>query len=214
MCATGGQLAALPWDMRRLLLVAVAACGHSHPAMPDSRPAADAPGEGDAAVPADAAPDAALDAPAGFVIPPTDLGMVTITGTCTDTYRGWSFNDATGCSPDDRTSTGAANRQITIATDATAGYDLTTMLRYDPIENVYYDPYTVTLSQAQPTAQEVASPGCDPIYGTCIEHDWTLAAHSLVLATHSLHDNSSPTPLPQCWEYYYEKIDCTFELDW
>ena len=198
-------------EMRRLLLLlAIAACGHTHPSLPDSRPALDGPGEVDA--PSSA--DAAIDAPAGFVLPPTDLGTLTVGGTCTDVYHGWSFNDTTGCSPDDRSSTGPSSRQITIASDPMGGYQMTTMLRYDPVEHVYYDPYTVTLSQAQPTAREVGNPSCDPIYGTCLEHDWTLAAHSLVLATHSLHDNSSPSPLPQCWEYYSEKIDCTFELDW
>jgi hypothetical protein len=165
-------------------------------------------------VDAPSSPDAALDAPDGFVLPPVDLGMLTVAGTCTDTYRGWSFNDATGCTPNDHTSTGASSRQITIASDGMGGYQMTTMLLYDSLENRWYDPYTVTLSQAQPTAQQLNNPNCNPIYGTCIEHDWTLAAHSLVLVTHSLHDNSSSTPLPQCWEYYYEKIDCTFELDW
>jgi hypothetical protein len=196
--------------MRRLLPLVLAACGHSHPATVDAMPAStDAP-----SALLDAAADASPDASTDFVIPPMDVGMISVSGSCTDVYHGWGFNDATGCSPVNRTYTNGDTRQITIAADGQGGYQLTTMLLYDALENLWYDPYTVTVSQAQPTARKVNSPNCNPIYGTCVEHDWTLAPHSLALATHSLHDNSSSTPLPQCWEYYYEKIDCTFELDW
>jgi hypothetical protein len=179
---------------RLLFLAAITACGHSHPDRADARPAPDTPGMADAPGPLDAAPDA----PGGFVIPATDLGMLTVPGTCTDTYRGWSLDDANACTANNHTSSGLSSRQITIASDGTGGYQMSTML--------IHDPYTVTLSHAQPAAQQVSNVSCNPIYGTCIEHDWTLAAHSLVLVTHSLHDNSSSTPLPQCWEYYYEKI--------
>lgn len=140
--------------------------------------------------------------------------MITISGTCTEVYRGWAFNDATGCTPDDRSSTGPSMRQITIASDGSGGYQITTMFRYDSLEHVWYDPYTIDVSQAQPAASQKTPPTCNPIYGTCIDHEWQLAAHSLVLHTDYLHDNSSGTPLPQCWEYYYDDNACTFELDW
>jgi hypothetical protein len=172
--------------------------------MPDSRPADSRPAES-GTFDAFSSPDAPRDAPDGFVLPPMDLGTMTVPGTCTDAYRGWSFDDGSGCSADDHTRSGPSSRQISIVSDGMGGYQITTTLGA---------PYTVTVSQAQPTAHQVTSSTCDPIYGTCVEHDWTLAAHSLVLVSHSLHDNSSSTPPPQCWEYYYEKIDCTFELDW
>ena len=52
------------------------------------------------------------------------------------------------------------------------------------------------------------------IYGTCVTHVWTLAPHALHLATTSLHDNDSSTPIGQCWEYHYDKIDCGFDFTW
>ncbi len=141
--------------------------------------------------------------------------MITITGSCDYVSHGWSFDDATGCSPTGSSGTTPTTRQITIAQMGT-GYAVTTFLRNDPLTGMPYDYYTVDLSEAQPTATYGTPPGCDPIYGTCIEHDWTLAAHSLDLATHGLHDNwtGSSAQTTQCWEYSYFKSDCTFTITW
>jgi hypothetical protein len=191
--------------MKRLLFV-LAACGHSHPAtsVDAAAPAGDAAELADAAAPDAAAPDA----PPGFVIPPADLGMQQVPGACTTTYRGWAFNDATGCTPNDYTEPSQPTRQITIA-QMGALYDVTTGIFFDGTS-----PYTVELGTSQPTATKINNVTCNPIYGTCITHTWTLTAHALTLATTYLHDNSSPSPIPQCWEYYYQRTDCTFALSW
>lgn len=189
-------------------MVLAMGCGHSARVATDG--GSDTGATADAANPlADATgptADAAPDGPPPWAeIPPGDLGAITLTGTCSNVYRGWSFSDAFGCSPDDTMSTGAATRQVTIAGDGSGGYLMTTAWTDEPT--------TIDISQATPmvTAGDLAT--CDPI-GQCIEHDWTLSAHSLALATHFLHDNSSSVAIPQCWEYYYQSQDCTFTLAW
>jgi hypothetical protein len=133
-------------------------------------------------------------------IPPEDLGTVELPGSCMITYRGWSAN---GCTPIDSITARQTIRQVSI-TRRGALYAVTTS---NPQGS-----YTVQLGANQTHARN--SPACDPVQGTCVKHAWTLGPSSLELTTTSLHDNSSPTPLPQCSEHYYRQEECSFVLSW
>jgi hypothetical protein len=199
-----------------LVWMVAAACGHGGaPAAVDAS-SADASDRDDAnaaidALAIDVGPDACASC---WQLPATDVGPISIVGTCTYADKGWTFNDATGCHPYDYEGMQSPSRSLTIAAEP-GGYAITTTLMVDPETNQPYDPYTVELGAAMPTATEQTNP-CNPIYGTCVEHDWTMTADSLVLATHSLHDNysGSTSATTQCWEYTYVKQDCTFTIAW
>ena len=204
---------------RALTCLALIACG------PGPRLAGDAAGASpspDGAAIADAsspdapaiAPiDASPDAPVFTAIPPGDLTALTLQGACTEVYKGWTLDQFDNCVANDRTGPFQQARPFAIADDGNGGYQITGYALYDSLGERWDEPYTIDISPRQPTAQYFFNPTCE-LPGECVEHDYTLNPRSLVIATHFLHDNYGSPPPPQCWEYYYDKQDCTFELDW
>jgi hypothetical protein len=155
-------------------------------------------------------PDAA---PAFTPIPPSDLTTLQLQGSCTEVYKGWTLDQFGNCVANNSTSTFQQTRPLTIASDGSGGYDLTSDAFWDSLGERWDTPYTVDISQAQPTATYQFNPTC-VLPGECVTHVYTLSAQALALATHYLDDNYSATPLPQCWMYAYDQQDCTFQLTW
>jgi hypothetical protein len=129
-------------------------------------------------------------------IPEEDLGTIELPGTCMITDRGWSAN---GCTPIDSMTARQTVREVSIT-------------RKGALYAVTMDKRTVQLGASHTTA--TSAPACDPAQGTCVKHAWTLGPRSLALTTSSLHDTSSPTPLPPCSEHYYRQEECSYVLSW
>lgn len=157
----------------------------------------------------DAAPPQDMN-PTSLPIPDAMLGAtLPVSLSCMYEHRGWTRDIAGKCQP--TSSSGPSMRIKSLRIDASGGGVYRITAGRDEMLMPGYD-YQVDVSAAMPTASWTDS--INPVYGKLRKHSYTLGARSLSVAVDTLHDNSSPFPIPQCWEYYYEHWSCSGQITW
>jgi hypothetical protein len=142
-------------------------------------------------------------------IPPALLGTTTLHGTCEYTYRGWTLDRSDECVAVN--AAGPIQGDFTLRLAESAGVVAITGDPDGTNPNASLA-YSLTVSAATPTAEY--DNHAHPVYGKHVIHSYALQPNLLTVHAVDVHDNSSPYPIPQCWEYRYESHDCWYQLTW